>query len=66
MFCAWRSRRNNGIFEPESRLYLLIIPFLITSAGCVLFGYGVERTLSWVALFFGYGMISVALTAVRD
>jgi hypothetical protein len=44
---------------------MLAIPFLLTSAGCVLFGYGVQYTLSWVSLFFGYGMISVALTAVR-
>jgi len=28
------------------------------------FGYGVQDALSWVAMFFGYGMISVALTAV--
>lgn len=63
-FCAWRTRKNKGIFEPESRLYMLIIPFIIASTGCILFGYGVQDTLSWVALFFGYGMISVALTAV--
>ncbi|PSN63239.1 MFS general substrate transporter [Corynespora cassiicola Philippines] len=63
IWCAWRTKKNRGIFEPESRLHMLIIPFLLTSAGCVLFGYGVERTLHWVALFFGYGMISVALTA---
>ncbi|KAF2254809.1 MFS general substrate transporter [Trematosphaeria pertusa] len=63
MWCAWRTKKNKGIFEPESRLYLLIIPFFLTSAGCVLFGYGVQNTMSWVALFFGYGMISVALTA---
>jgi hypothetical protein len=55
---------NHGVYEPESRLYMLMIPFLLTSAGCVLFGYGVQDTLSWVSLFFGYGMIAVALTAV--
>jgi hypothetical protein len=43
---------------------MLAIPFLLTSAGCVLFGYGVQDTLSWVSLFFGYGLSSVALTAV--
>ncbi|OAL06115.1 MFS general substrate transporter [Phaeosphaeriaceae sp. SRC1lsM3a] len=63
IWCKRRTKSNLGIFEPESRLYLLIIPFLLTSAGCVLFGYGVQETLSWVSLFFGYGMISVALTA---
>lgn len=62
--CDWRARRNQGLFEPESRLILLVVPMLITGAGCLLFGYGVERTLHWTSLFFGYGMVSVALTAV--
>ncbi|OCK81673.1 MFS general substrate transporter [Lepidopterella palustris CBS 459.81] len=63
-FCDWRTKKNSGIFEPESRLYLMIIPFLITPAGCLVFGYGVQKTLNWTSLFFGYGMVSVALTAV--
>ncbi|GAB1310609.1 MFS general substrate transporter [Madurella fahalii] len=64
VFCDWRTRRNNGVFQPENRLYLCILPLLITGGGCVLFGYGVERTLHWTSLFFGYGMVSFALTAV--
>ncbi len=64
MFCYWRASRNGGVFEPESRLWLVIVPGLITGAGCILFGYGVERTLHWTSLFFGYGMVSFALTAV--
>jgi MFS family permease len=64
VFCDWRARRNDGLFEPESRLYLVVVPMLITGAGCLLFGYGVERTLNWTSLFFGYGMVAVALTAV--
>jgi len=64
VFCDWRARRNNGVFEPEGRLYLLALPAVITAAGCVLFGYGVERTLHWISLFIGYGMVSFALTAV--
>ncbi|KAF2090075.1 MFS general substrate transporter [Saccharata proteae CBS 121410] len=63
-FADWRSKKHGGIFRPESRLPLLIIPAVIVPAGCILFGYGVERSLSWVSLFFGYGMISVGLTAV--
>lgn len=59
-----RARKNNGVFQPESRLFLLIIPTIIAPAGCVLFGYGVERTLHWTSLFFGYGMVAVGLTAV--
>jgi hypothetical protein len=53
-----------GIYEPETRLYLIVIPLVITTAGCLVFGYGVQNALSWVSLFFGYGMISFALTAI--
>ncbi|KAK8114574.1 hypothetical protein PG999_006643 [Apiospora kogelbergensis] len=64
IWADWRSRQNQGVFEPESRLALLILPTLITGSGCLVFGYGVERALHWTSLFFGYGMISFALTAV--
>ncbi|KAF2709482.1 MFS general substrate transporter [Pleomassaria siparia CBS 279.74] len=62
-FCAWRTGKNGGIFEPESRLPLLAIPLFITSAGCILWGYAAQNTMSWVAMFFAYGMIAVSLTA---
>lgn len=60
----WRARKNHGIFEPETRLALLIFPAALVPAGCILFGYGVERTLNWSGLFIGYGMVAVGLTAV--
>jgi hypothetical protein len=53
-----------GIYEPETRLYLVVVPLVLTTAGSILFGYGVQNALSWVSLFFAYGMISVALTAI--
>ncbi|KAH3987379.1 hypothetical protein HBH64_018070 [Parastagonospora nodorum] len=64
MWCKHRTKIGNGIYDPESRLHILITPFLLTTGGCILFGYGVDETLGWVSLFFGYGMISVALTAI--
>jgi MFS family permease len=63
-YSDWRARKNNGVFKPESRLVLLIIPALIVPAGCLLFGYGVADTMNWTTLFFGNGMVSVGLTAV--
>jgi MFS family permease len=64
VFCDWKTRRNKGVFEPESRLYLCALPLFVTGAGCIVFGYGVERMLHWTSLFIAYGMISVALTAI--
>jgi hypothetical protein len=63
-YSDWRARKNNGVFQPETRLFLLIIPGAIVPAGCILFGYGVEKTLHWTAMFFGYGMVALGLTAV--
>ncbi|KAK3049071.1 hypothetical protein LTR09_009725 [Extremus antarcticus] len=63
-YSDWRSKKNGGVFEPESRLHLLIIPALIVPAGCLAFGYGVAYKLNWTALFFGNGMVSVGLTFV--
>jgi len=63
-YSDWRSKKNAGIFQPETRLHLLIIPGLIVLAGCLAFGYGVAEQLNWTSLFFGYGMVAVGLTAV--
>ncbi|KAL2353778.1 major facilitator superfamily domain-containing protein [Cryomyces antarcticus] len=63
-YSDWRAKRNGGVFQPETRLTLLIIPTLLVPAGCLVFGYGVQQTLNWTSLFFGYGMVAVGLTAV--
>lgn len=62
-WCDWRARRSGGVFRPETRLTLLIIPILLVPAGLLLFGYGIAETLSWPAPFIGYGLVSVGLTA---
>jgi MFS family permease len=49
-YSDWRSKKNNGVFQPETRLHLLIIPTLIVPAGCLAFGYGVAKELNWTAL----------------
>ncbi|KAI9700908.1 MAG: hypothetical protein M1820_006669 [Bogoriella megaspora] len=62
-YCKWRTRKTKGVFEAESRLILLLVPIVTVPAGCVLYGYGTQETLHWTTLFFGFGMISVGLTA---
>ncbi|KAK4950306.1 hypothetical protein LTR10_011287 [Elasticomyces elasticus] len=63
-YSDWRSKKNGGIFQPETRLHLLWIPAIVVPAGCLAFGYGVANTLHWTSLFFGYGMVAMGLTAV--
>ena len=63
-YSDWRARKNNGVFQPESRLTLLIFPAVMVPAGCLAFGYGVQETLHWTSLFFGYGMVATGLTTI--
>jgi hypothetical protein len=37
------SRRNNGFYEPEMRLYILHLPALTMAGGLIMFGATVER-----------------------
>lgn len=49
-YSQWRSKKNGGVFQPEMRLHLLIIPALIVPTGCLAFGYGVAKSLHWTSL----------------
>lgn len=49
-YSDWQSRRHGGVFQPETRLHLLIIPTILTPAGCLMFGYGVQKTLHWTSM----------------
>lgn len=58
-YCA---RRNNGVFVPETRLFLFIVPTIIVFTGIVLFGFSVEQQMHWAVIFTAYGLMSVGLT----
>jgi hypothetical protein len=36
---VWFTKRNNGVYEPEMRLYFAIFPALVGPAGLFLYGY---------------------------
>lgn len=68
------SKRNNGIYEPEMRLWLLVafIPFV--PAGLMMAGCGFRYSLPWPVIALGFGTASlgispansIALTYVTD
>lgn len=35
-FAEWRARKNNGVFEPETRLAALVIPFFVVPFGLLM------------------------------
>ena len=50
-YSNWRSKKHGGVFQPKTRLHLLIIPPLLVPAGCLAFGYGVAEQLNWTSLY---------------
>ncbi|KUI65027.1 hypothetical protein VM1G_00988 [Cytospora mali] len=68
------AKRNNGIYEPEMRLWVFVpfIPFQV--AGAFWFGYALQGGEHWVAIAFAFGICnfgtapisSIALTYMAD
>lgn len=54
-FVAWMARRNHGILEPEFRLWFLILPAIINSAGLLMYGLGMNAGVHWICSA-GFGM----------
>nr|POE62888.1 putative mfs-type transporter [Quercus suber] len=70
----WLAKRNNGIFEPEMRLWVML-PFVIfLPLGAFVFGYGLNYGWSWPVIAVAYAISNVgsapiqalALTYVTD
>ncbi|TVY36509.1 putative MFS-type transporter [Lachnellula subtilissima] len=62
-FAIRLARRNNGIREPEHRLWALSLSGLLCAAGLILWGVGAANDLSWVGLVFGLGMLAFSVIA---
>ncbi|EGW32311.1 uncharacterized protein SPAPADRAFT_50878 [Spathaspora passalidarum NRRL Y-27907] len=62
----WIARRNNGIMEPEYRLYLLFVTLVISPAGLIMFGVGAERQWPWQVIYVGLGMIGFGWGSIGD
>ena len=52
------ARRNNGIYEPEMRLWVVaaFVPFV--PAGIFMFGFGLNNGSSWAVVAVGYALTS--------
>ena len=63
--CArWYARRHLGVFVPESRLPMLVVPAILAPTGLLMFGFCAQQQLHWTVGYVGYGLISVGLTSV--
>lgn len=53
------ARRNNGIFEPEQRLWLFAAATIILPGGSILWGVGAAHGIHWFGLLFAMFLISM-------
>jgi hypothetical protein len=51
------SRRKGGIFEPEYRLWMALVPLVLHPAGCILFGVGANHGVHWMGIAFGLAFV---------
>ncbi|KAI1340053.1 major facilitator superfamily domain-containing protein [Xylariaceae sp. FL0016] len=58
-----KARRNNGISEPEHRLWLFAITTVVVPATLILWGVGAAHEVHWFGLVFAMGMTAFANTA---
>jgi MFS family permease len=58
------ARHNNGVFEPEMRLPVVLIPALFAPAGCLMFGIGIANETHWIVPVIGVGLVGVTLTGI--
>ena len=60
------ARRNNGIYEPEMRLWLAMFPVFVGPAGLFLYGYSIAAGLPWIIPCVGIAFFGFSLTALGD
>ncbi|KAK2066714.1 hypothetical protein P8C59_000505 [Phyllachora maydis] len=60
------ARRNGGYFEPEFRLYLLLLPSLLMGGGLVMFGVTADRGMHWIFPSIGGACFTFGACAMGD
>lgn len=53
----YAKKYNNGLFEPEARLYMLLPTAILCPLGLFMFGIGTAQEWHWLASYFGLGFI---------
>ncbi|RDW76843.1 uncharacterized protein DSM5745_06835 [Aspergillus mulundensis] len=63
-YVLWRAKRNNGLFEPETRLHVGLPAILATPVGLLVFGIGLARGWPWWSLALGSGIFGFAMFCI--
>ncbi|RSL78023.1 hypothetical protein CEP51_008591 [Fusarium floridanum] len=60
------ARRNCGIFEPEMRLYPLVVPTVVMAGGIIMFGVTADKGMHWIYPSIGGALFAFGLGANGD
>ncbi|KAL4971926.1 major facilitator superfamily domain-containing protein [Aspergillus desertorum] len=63
-YVLWRAKRNNGVFEPETRLHMALPAIAATPVGLLDFGIGLTRGWPWWSLALGSGVFGFAMFSI--
>ncbi|KAK5216424.1 hypothetical protein LTR72_010598 [Exophiala xenobiotica] len=61
-FILWKARKNNGVMEPEHRLWLYGALFVLIPGGFLIWGPGAAHHIHWFGLVFAMGMLAASIT----
>ncbi|KAK4938849.1 hypothetical protein LTR10_020755 [Elasticomyces elasticus] len=60
------SRRRNGIYEPETRLWLYLVPGFTGAAGMWMYGLTIAKGMPWIINAVGAGLMGFAIGGCSD
>ncbi|KAF4506693.1 hypothetical protein G6O67_006749 [Ophiocordyceps sinensis] len=63
---VWLARRNQGLYEPEMRLYMMPLPAMVMAGGLAMFGITAGRGMHWIYPCIGSAMTSFGFGALGD
>jgi MFS family permease len=59
----WLARRNNGVREPEQRLWPLALTSVLSCVGLIVWGVGAQQHIHWAGLAIGLGILTFSVVA---
>ncbi|KAJ4258878.1 hypothetical protein NW762_007965 [Fusarium torreyae] len=60
------AKRRGGIYEPETRLWLFLIPGLCMTIGCLMYGLTIAKGMPWIINAIGAGFIGFSIGGCGD
>lgn len=63
---VYLSHRNNGIYEPEKRLWCIVPCLAFVPAGALIFGVGLNNGLPWPVIAVGLALYNVGIAPINS